>query len=540
MSDRRDDADPVEDLLRRAQERVLCDERADAEGRADRWEPIDLLLGEGTTEGLARMRAEVAADPLRALELAETVQFVEACRELETPASPQFAGKMQAVVAQAERFGRHHYQPRVKRWQPAALYGLAAAASFWLLVAFDVGGVRGLRDPGARGTLEVARVLVDGREVRSGALSAGAELPEVVVEAEDLGWQQAVHQIQRRLEVEESEHLRAAFTRGLRGDRGDLGKWLDPANALTMLKLGHELRDSAEHRAGALRAQGLLPEVDRRVQALAAGVAAELATRPLGQDEASIAASLDDVAWGTRALIGAGSGDGRAAAIERCSDWLATVLETGHGARLVIALSGVVELAAVSGRHFDVVAAHGARLVDEVLDVDSENWLRRRPALLGSGVSPLALGEAGRILACLPAFGVDADRCTLVRRLCLGRLREHRAGGQDRPEVLAAMTYGFADLLDQESDERDRLTWSLQRWKPARLAPDFGTVQQMAWSLAPGTRGHTRMQRELRQLAILPAPLELRDRAAFCLCLATHYAGFVPPPAAGSRPVRGS
>ncbi|MCK5941629.1 MAG: hypothetical protein KAI24_06655, partial [Planctomycetes bacterium] len=110
----------------------------------------------------------------------------------------------------------------------------------------------------------------------------------------------------------------------------------------------------------------------------------------------------------------------------------------------------------------------------------------------------------------------------------------------ERPEVLAAMVYGFGDLLDEGRNERDRLAWALQRWKPARLAPDFATVQQIAWSLAPGSRGHTRMQRELRQLAVLPAPESLRDRAAFCLCLATNYAGFVGGLLQGPHRVRGS
>ena len=205
-----------------------------------------------------------------------------------------------------------------------------------------------------------------------------------------------------------------------------------------------------------------------------------------------------------------------------------------------MALSGLVELAAVTGRHFDAVSTHGRRLVDEVLEADDDRWRRRRPALLAGAVDAHTLGEAGRVVSRLPAFGVDPDRCTLFRSLALGRLREQRAGGQDRPEVLAAMSYGFADLLDRERNERDRLTWALQRWKPARLAPDYATVQQMAWSLSPGTRGFTRMQRELRQLAVQPAPTALRDQAAFCLCLATSYAGFVDGLVPRARPVRGS
>ena len=64
-------------------------------------------------------------------------------------------------------------------------------------------------------------------------------------------------------------------------------------------------------------------------------------------------------------------------------------------------------------------------------------------------------------------------------------------------------------------------------WKPARLAPDFATVQQLAWGQTPGSRGYTRLQGELRQLTVLPSPSKLHESAAFCLCLATNFAGHV-------------
>ena len=497
------------------------------DARSD-FEPIDLLLEQGSEDELAAMRRAVASDPMLALDLADTVEFVEAMRGLETEASPAFAGKLQDVALQADRFCRHHYEAPRRRWQMPVVFATAAAAAFWLLCWLDVEAR--LSPPPRRPHVEVAALAA-----RPASTSAPAPL---VVEPEELLWQENVRQIQRRLEVEDSAHLRDAFARGLRAETGGLGKWLDPANSLTMLRLGHELRASAVARADALRSHGALPEVDRRVQALAAGIAAELASRPLPAGEASLQANLDEVAWGMRALIG--SGHGGAPALERGGDWLVRALPAVHDERLVVALSGLVELAAVSGQHFDAVAEHGRRLVDDVLVAGEDRWRRRRPALLSGSVAPLTLGEAGRVVSRLPAFGVDPDRCTLVRSLILGRLREQRAGDQDRPEVLAAMTYGFADLLDAKANERDRLTWALQRWKPARLAPDYATVQQMAWSLSPGTRGFTRMQRELRQLAVLPAPTGLLEQAAFSLCLATSYAGFVEGLVPSAGPVRGS
>jgi len=62
------------------------------------WEPIDLLLEQGSVAELDAMRRQVASDPMAALELADTVEFVEAMRSLETEASPEFAGKIQDVV----------------------------------------------------------------------------------------------------------------------------------------------------------------------------------------------------------------------------------------------------------------------------------------------------------------------------------------------------------------------------------------------------------------------------------------------------------
>ncbi|HIE68771.1 MAG TPA: hypothetical protein EYP98_00675 [Planctomycetes bacterium] len=144
-----------------------------------------------------------------------------------------------------------------------------------------------------------------------------------------------------------------------------------------------------------------------------------------------------------------------------------------------------------------------------------------------SRVAAGSIGEAGRILSRLPAFGLDPAPCKLVRLLLLGQLRERRSLHDDRPEVLAAMLYGCRDLLSSESNERERVSWALRRWKPRRLAPDFATVQQIAWAQTPGSRGYTRLQGELRQLAVLPTPDKLRNCAAFCLCLATNFAGHV-------------
>ncbi|MGK0155813.1 MAG: hypothetical protein ACI9SE_002780, partial [Neolewinella sp.] len=72
------------------------------------WQPIDLLLKQGTPEEVTAMRNEVARDPMKALELADTVALVEQFRHLRTEASPEFAGKLQDVALHSDRFSRSH------------------------------------------------------------------------------------------------------------------------------------------------------------------------------------------------------------------------------------------------------------------------------------------------------------------------------------------------------------------------------------------------------------------------------------------------
>ncbi len=510
--------DRIEDLVREAERRARAERGHDAV--AAPWAPIDLVLEQGDDEELAAARGDVGRDPLRALELAETIHLVEQLRDVRVEPSAVFAGKMQSVAAQADRFQRHHFAAGGPRWRLHTAFAAAAAATFWALSALDVAVAepRSASDP-----LGFARVDSAASEPRA-AVRVASVTPEPVLETDDVAWQENVRRIQRRLDVDGGDHLRDAFSAGLEVAGGDLSEWLDPANAVTMMRLGHELRASSANRAAALRGDGTLPAVDRRVQAIAAGLAQSLLEREQNPGTPLRGAELDEVSWTVRALIGAGPVDGRRQALHRGGELLAAALDGAYGEDLVTALAGLVEVTAVSGEHLGRLVEHGRRLVSDVLDAQGDTWQRRRPALLAGAIAPGVLGDAGRLCAQLPAFGIDAYRCTLVRRLVLGRLREQRATGQDRPEVLAAMVYGCADLLDDGGRERDRLAWALRRWKPAHLAPDYATVKQMAWSFAPGSRGHTRMQRELRQLSVLDAPHGVRDRAAFCLCLATNFA----------------
>lgn len=504
------------------------DEAHDSDAIA--WQPIDLLLNQGSADEVSAMRDEVANDPMLALEIADTVGVIEQFRRLRTEASPEFAGKLQNVAVHAERFYRSHYQPKSPMWHMPTVMSVAAAATFFLLWSFDAG--RRLRDSHSD-EIAAAKALTglgELAELDSGPHRLAQEVP---ITAEQASWEQAVVEITRRLDRETTDHMRDAFQSGIADASDLLTQWIDPSNTLTLLRLEHELRANAEVRAEALRSHGSLEEVDDRVQELADDVAVALMQMVTGRAPATTIdleadrRELSEIAMGVRALIAAGPAANRAAALRLSGDWLAQRLPSLQGERLVIALSGLLELAAINGQHFDEVAVHGQRLVDEVLKPDEERWRRSLPDLVTSRVAAGSIGEAGRILSRLPAFGLDPAPCKLVRLLLLGQLRERRSLHDDRPEVLAAMLYGCGDLLSSESNERERVSWALRRWKPRRLAPDFATVQQIAWAQTPGSRGYTRLQGELRQLAVLPTPDELRNCAAFCLCLATNFAGHV-------------
>ena len=504
------------------------------------WQPIDLLLNQGSPEEVTAMRNEVAADPMKALELADTVALVEQFRHLRTEASPEFAGKLQNVALHSERFYRSHFQAKPPVWLMPVVSGLAAAATFLMLWGFDVAQLW-RTTPASMAVAD--RDLAPGMKTMTGlgGMSIGevdSKIETTVVREEPMSpeqasWEQAVAEILARLDKETTGNLRDAFQNGMLEDGDALKQWLDPSNAMVLLRFEHELRASADVRIQALRSRGALAEVDDRVQELADGIADDMLQVVAGQiDPAGSALStsreeLTDIAWGVRALIASGSSAYRAKALRNGGDWLALRLPQLEGERLVIALSGLMELAMISGQHFEAVAEHGQRLVDDVLQPSDETWRRRLPELLSGHIAAGSLGEAGRMLARLPAFGVEPQRCTLVRQLMLGQLRDRRVTAQDRPEVLAAMLYGCGDLLEEGTGEADRLGWQLLRWKPTRLAPDFATVQQIAWSRAPGSRGYTRLQRELRQLAVLPMPQGLASRSAFLMCLATNFAGHV-------------
>lgn len=478
-------------------------------------QPIDVLLRQGSLAAQAVAWQRAANEPEAMLEMAETVALVEQFRAIQTESSATFGFRLAEVVMRAER----RLTPRPSRWQGWPWGVAAAAASLLVLLVWDPLRARA-----------VDACLLPPSS--AAAPIAAVDVPDVVPDSREVAWQNSVETMRKRLDLEASPRLREALEAGLGGREDLLGGWLDPRNHLMRMRLDHELRGDEARRQEALRCQGGIAAADLRVQQLA-----EALGQQLPEVVAFGAPTVESVAFAVRALIAAGPGGlERERALQVGGNWLASAIAAAPIPEVGCGLGALVELSAVTGEHGEIIRASGERLLASVLTVDGDNWSRRLPELLGSRVRPGLLAEASRALASVPAFGVAAGRCAIVRQLLLGPLRERRAAGEDTPELVAAILYGSADLLADE--ERVRLEVMMLRWKPVHLLADLPTLQQFAWAWAPGRHGFTRHQTALRQLATGEDPLELGKRGAFCLCLATGYAawagGVLPKLGAGS------
>lgn len=473
-------------------------------------QPVDLLLEQGAAGQLAAARQRVAADPLLAIEVAETVDLLERFRQVRTEPSPRFAARLYDVVRRAELW-RLRRPARI--WPRLLLVAVAAGLTLSALLRWD---------PYARARARAGSA----RDTVAAALPAAASpLPQApVAEAaagESAAQDPVLARIRQRLDTERAEFVLAEFAAGLQPPADPLARWLDPRNALAELRLGHELRQDSTFRERVLRSAGGHVAADVRVQQIADSLAREL-DRRLGAGPAPTTA---EVGLALRALVAAGGDDARLGPLRRGSAWLAARLPACSGIELTHGVAALLEVAAATGWHGELVAREGARWLDEVLAADDETWGRRLPELLTVRTPVAVLADGGRTAALLPGFGLDAGRCTLLRRLLLGELRERAAPALD-PAVLVGFVYGFADLLAE--GERSHIEAELRRWKPARLVPDFTTVQQLAWGIEPGRLGYTRLQADLRRMVAVPDPEPLDQRASLCLCLSASYAARLP------------
>lgn len=477
--------------------------RADAELLT----PLELALGRGDAASQAETRASIAGDPEAALAMADAVMLVQQLRLLRTTPSQRYDRLLDGLVQRAEA----RVAPVQRSWRHLALAAAAAVLAFAGLRWWDP-----LRCEGGNPGQGLRVAAVPPRALPAEPLAA---VP-VVQELDDVLFADAVDCMRRHLEGMPTPYLRDALERGLRAAE-HLDRWLEPRNLLARARVAHARRAEPLVRQGELARRGGLVDADHRAQQVADRVAT-LLQRALAAGQPLEVGPVSDA---VQALVAAGpGGPARAEALAAGADWLAEGLPRWSGARLAVALAGLVDAAAASDRHVAVVAVHGRRLVDEVLQRDGQNWERSLPELVGTNVPSGVLGTCAALLRRLPGFDVDAHRAGIVRQLVLGQLRSRRVPGRERPEVLAALLYGCRDQLDEA--ERDELELQVLRWKPVRLAPDFATVRQQIWGLEPGRRGFTRLQTERRGLAVLATPDELAAAAGFCLGLCADFAAF--------------
>lgn len=317
---------------------------------------------------------------------------------------------------------------------------------------------------------------------------------------------------------------------------------LPARNALEALRAQFRQRFSREERREALAASGADPDREDRIQDLARVVAAELEAQlraadslPVEEspaDEMSFAPerSVFDLALGVRALLAAGSsravGEHRQI-VRDGTDALLAALEAGADdeatASILAALSDVAVVS--GGKVSEVVRHHASRLAASTLDFSRGRRLRRadvdslRPALLHWQTRTASLADAGQVLALAPAFGAPAASCARARRLILRHLEERLTAGSERPDVIAAMLYGFGDLVD-----RDDLDRRLKMWRPQLLLPNYVALYHYAWGQYPLRPGWTQFQQDLRWVTAQRGPKVVSDTAALLLTLAMNFA----------------
>lgn len=300
-------------------------------------------------------------------------------------------------------------------------------------------------------------------------------------------------------------------------------------NELAMLRLEFTQRYSRRARRASIALCGGKPNLEDRIQALASSVAGTIQGQ-LARGEATV----EGAALALRALLAGGSTlrIGHREAVASSVAFLEERIDQLDGGQLASALAALTDFAVVTGgRAASIVAVHGQRLADAAHSLpvaraahssdESSGIERRRPALLGFSTPVACLADAGHVLQLAPAFGVHPMQAHEARLLMAAHLEERLDESHgERPEILAAMLYGFGDLVD-----REQLDHRLLLWRPALLGGhDLVALHHVSWSQFPPRPGWATFQRELREMATVKTPPGVRDASALLLSLAMNYA----------------
>jgi hypothetical protein len=462
---------------------------------------IDLALGAGTPAELAPLRAAVASDPFVALEFAETRNLIEEFRELRVMPSADFAHSLESVVLRAQRWQalRRAPAPLGKRLLPYLAAAAMLLASLLLLDPLRLGPVQGSREPELPQWTSATRIALTSPSAPV-RLRRPEALATIHAAAERLGGgAQLPTAVQQYLNLSQSDRLAV---------------WLQATTAAESLRERFEARSSMELRRKLLQRRNAAA-MDDRIQTLAHNLAADL--------RAPEELPLPAVAMGVRALVAAGNAEAIPEELWSGANRLADLLPSCRGGELANVLLALAECAAATGRNAPWIQEHGERLLQEILECDGEVWVARLPAWLTGRMSTSQCADAGRFLAIAPAYGLDVETCILVRLLLAAHLQHRRAVQAETPELLAALLYGFGDVM-LKADVHE-IEVRLAAWRWSSLEPQFTTLQHLYWSLVPTSSGYAHFRREAERTEALPEPEAVLDRAAFCLALAAGYAG---------------
>lgn len=316
--------------------------------------------------------------------------------------------------------------------------------------------------------------------------------------------------------------------------------WCQANRDLAILRREFRQRFSADSRRRIILAGGGSRILEPRIQALAAEVAAKVD----GQ-LAAAEVSVPQLTLALRALLAAGSTPRMGphqATVRRCAEYLEQRVAGLQGGELASALAGLMDLAVVTGRRMEtLVAEHSDRLTHSIFQAEtpvvaevteeaepapsahrSQSWRQdNRPSLLHWQTPAAQLADAGRVLQLAPAFGAEPKLTNWARTLLAAHLDERiNASSMERPDLLAAQLYGFADLVDRAAIDRKLLLWRAQNLVPEH----YVALHHLSWSQFPARPGWSRFQRELRMLSVQSTPEGTGDASALLLCLAMNYA----------------
>ena len=470
---------------------------------------VDLLLGELSDEEAVDLRRESAADPELAADAAGLGHLLDDLRTLTVQPSPRLRVVVRSSIW---RYGRLH--PSRSRGAKGVLTAglqiaavaaaLVVAVLFTESVSFEMG----------------EREVVDDREVV--ALAAGPVRVEpsahefrVVthltesVEVSDVPGFLNPEMEDNLLEpyapfawVEDMPALEALMvaTNGVSERRRDARSWYDP-----------------DRRKAVIRLTGGSRHLDARIVTLTGEIAAKI-DRALRDGSASVS----DVALSVRALLAGGStlriGQHRSS-VRRCVTFLEAKLPDLAAGPLATALSGMMDVAVVSGSLTSrLVGKHATRLI-QALYVEQSH----RPPLLNWQATATELADAGEVLRLAPAFpGVDPDRAKNARAFVAAHLQERvdATPNIEQPDLLAAQLYGFGDLVDRVHIEHELLLWGAKDL----VAEYLVALHHLSWSRFPVRPGWAAFQQELRSVAAIATPESPTDAAALLLALAVNYA----------------